>query len=294
MSSSFESEYATLQGHASSITVLRLALDVELRQFLEEHRMTPSAPRLWTRQFVDSLLDKNADYRSRVVDKVSRQARRLRKLTAPIIPERSIAIAELGQLYEQQQGELNASQRAFFDDLLLTIRQSHGTLASEVSALGSRFEQLSPILDFLVLPEDVLSTRMLTMGPYSTSAALQSLVSEALNDLNVLFVRREEIGRRAAEIEFNVSRDMPSGTVTDAQMRMAVQILGDLRVEIKGQMRSQNVALSRLQAEAATANSSPHRLPDYPDVPWTFPDLLHAATEYDSISRYCCLLEETL
>ena len=92
-------------------------------RFLEDHHMTPSSPRLWITQFIDSLLETNEDYRSRVVDKVSRQASRLRKLTPPgtfrgrvdamlqATPERAVAITEVSCVRD---GPLHANELVCF------------------------------------------------------------------------------------------------------------------------------------------------------------------------------------
>ncbi|KAI0324442.1 hypothetical protein GY45DRAFT_1375557 [Cubamyces sp. BRFM 1775] len=303
MSSPTQTEYTAIKSTVSSIQALQLALDVELRQFLHGHSMTPNDTSLWTNQFIDYLLDKNAEYRTRLTEKISRQARRLRRLIAPsifnskveamlqIVAEVAVEIAEIEQLFRHQHGSMTVVQRSFFNDLLTTVRQSYEACTTETLALRLRFEELRPALDFLGQPEDVLF-RMLVLGPYSTRDAIRASIGGAMDDLATLHISREGIGRRATEIEYNVSIDWCGAGVTHPQLQEATETLNDLHAQISSQIRSQNVALLKLQAEAATANSSPHRLQEHRDAQWSLPDLITVATDYDSLSRYCSLLEE--
>ncbi|KAI0654591.1 hypothetical protein C8Q70DRAFT_1058357 [Cubamyces menziesii] len=301
--SSPQQEYAALQSKVSSIKALQLALDVELRQFLHDHSMTPNDCGLWTNQFIDYLLDKNAEYRTRLTEKISRQARKLRRLISPssfdskmgamlqVIVEVAVDISEVERLYEQKRGSMTAVQQSFFNDLLVTIRQSYEASVTEISALRLRFEELRPALEFLSQPEDALF-RMLALGPYSTPDAIRASVGQAMDDLAALHIKREDIGRSASEVEYNVSTHWCGAGVTRSELREAAEILDDLHVQVSSQVRSQNVVLLKLQAEAATANSSPHRLQEHRDAQWSLPDLISVATDYDSLSRYRSLLEE--
>ena len=52
--------------------------------------------------------------------------------------------------------------------------------------------------------QDILF-RMLALGPYSTPDAIRVSVGHAMDDLAALHIKREDIGRSASEVEYNVS-----------------------------------------------------------------------------------------
>ncbi|KAJ3017842.1 hypothetical protein NUW54_g494 [Trametes sanguinea] len=278
MSSQQDSAYAIVDSQIQAIRSLHLLLELELRTFLEEHSMPPARPEQWTKQLVSSLLSLNSDYLVQISQKVENQARKYR--TSAAVVDFEAKLAAVHRFIEEKGGELPAVEhrlecardiwspyhQKFVEELLDTTRQCHSAQVSRTLAL---------------------------VQPYKTSESIWANVAPAIDRLRSLSSQRNDILRRALIIDQHAALHW-DGEVEPPpdEVHGFVETLKSLRLEIKGQAQSQNIALTKLHAETVAAGSRPDAVSDGCGEMVNLMDLADAVTQYASLTRFLDLLDE--
>ncbi|KAH9849300.1 hypothetical protein BC628DRAFT_1414179 [Trametes gibbosa] len=303
MSSQAELQYLAVKERVSTLKILQMTLDVELRTLLDEHRLSPLQPLNWIAELAESLRNRNADFLQQFIESVLQQSRKVKRLLTPADfedkvsgilqaeAELSLALSEIEDLFSRSRSSMTGAQRSFFEDLISTTRQAFTATAAESRSAHDGFKELVPRIEFLYRPQEDLRAFLRTIPPYAPLEIIQFTITPAIQTLQELAERREVLVARADGIEFDaLQRWHDLAHAVDWEETSAS--LEQLRKELKAQRELQSAALAIITLETTTANGAVGSLPSYPGPVRDLSDLLCVAEEYRSVERLISLLEE--
>ncbi|OSC96550.1 hypothetical protein PYCCODRAFT_1472541 [Trametes coccinea BRFM310] len=202
---------------------------------------------------------------------------------------------------EQWTKQLVSSLLSLNSDYLVQISQKVENQARKyrTSAAVVDFEaKLAAVHRFIEekggeLPAAQVSRTLALVQPYKTSESIWANVAPAIDRLRSLSSQRNDILRRALIIDQHAALHW-DGEIEPPpdEVHGFVETLKSLRLEIKGQVQSQNIALTKLHAETVAAGSRPDAVSDGCGEMVNLMDLADAVTQYASLTRFLDLLDE--
>ncbi|KAL1937226.1 hypothetical protein VTO73DRAFT_14453 [Trametes versicolor] len=276
---SAELGHAAVQSEVTALKIMKMTLDVELGNFMDEHRLSLEHPEEWITELVNSLHNRHAAYREKFSNMVHRQSRALQDLTAltdfdkalqdmvQVESQRASDLSKVETLYEQKRDKLDEDQRSFFGQFLSATRQSHVVCVTQRTCMKARFDEIRPRLEFLSQPREQLFAFTSSLPPYATRDATRVAVTPAVNVLRALGQARENAVARARKIESEAAQwndqDIPYGKRVEA-----LTLLQRLREDMERNRPLQSAALAKITLQTIVANGASVSLPGQSRATW--------------------------